>query len=159
MLCFVVKVVFTLIMICPLLSCRDKQASNAGSGPEFFGFSHPTILNLIQNLPEAEKCSKFKRMSFEGPLKRSTKSKTGGTKKKLQKLSTMKSVKKGMSPKPFYATPSKGPTSPLGDPSLAPVIVNRQLSSLGLGLDSSSGLSSDSDESGSESDKLVIDMS
>lgn len=82
-----------------------------------------------------------------------------GTKKKLQKLSAMKSVKKGMSPKPFYVTPAKGPISPLGDPSLAPVIVNRQLSTLGLGLDSSSGLTSDSDDSGSDSDKLVIDMS
>ena len=142
-----------------LLPCRDKQASNAGSGPEFFGFSHPTILNLIQNLPDADKCTKFKRMSFEGPLKRSAKSKTSGTKKKLQKFSAAKSGKKGISPKPFYATPAKGPTSPLGDPSLAPVIVNRQLSTLGLGLDSSSGLTSDSDDSGSDSDKLVIDMS
>ncbi|KAJ8030094.1 Transforming growth factor beta regulator 1 [Holothuria leucospilota] len=36
-----------------------------GSGAEFFGISNPTICNLIQNLPDADKCHSYKRMQFE----------------------------------------------------------------------------------------------
>jgi len=35
------------------------------SGPEMFGFSHPTIAKLIQELPGAEKCDKYQRQVFE----------------------------------------------------------------------------------------------
>lgn len=46
---------------------RGRDASNTGSGPEFFGFSHPTIQYLIQNLPGARKCSKYQWVKFELP--------------------------------------------------------------------------------------------
>ncbi|KAJ8022073.1 Transforming growth factor beta regulator 1 [Holothuria leucospilota] len=36
-----------------------------GSGAEFFGISNPTICNLIQNQPDADKCHSYKRMQFE----------------------------------------------------------------------------------------------
>ena len=34
-------------------------------GPEFFGFSHPTIQNLIQSCPGARKCSSYEWQKFE----------------------------------------------------------------------------------------------
>lgn len=46
---------------------RGRDASNTGSGPEFFGFSHPTIQYLIQSLPGARKCSKYQWVKFELP--------------------------------------------------------------------------------------------
>ncbi|XP_071450770.1 transforming growth factor beta regulator 1 [Hetaerina americana] len=36
-----------------------------GRGPEFFGFSHPTIQNLIQSSPGTRKCSNYKWIKFE----------------------------------------------------------------------------------------------
>ena len=50
------------------MSChRERAATNTGSGPEFFGFSHPTIQNLIQHLPGAEKCSKYQWVDYDAP--------------------------------------------------------------------------------------------
>ena len=46
---------------------RGRDASNTGSGPEFFGFSHPTIQYLIQSLPGARKCIKYQWVKFELP--------------------------------------------------------------------------------------------
>ncbi|KAL2651214.1 hypothetical protein R1flu_019342 [Riccia fluitans] len=34
------------------------------SGPEYFGFANPTIARLIQQLPDSEKCSKYKRQDY-----------------------------------------------------------------------------------------------
>lgn len=51
--------------ICSVI--RGRDASNTGSGPEFFGFSHPTIQYLIQSLPGARKCSKYQWVKFELP--------------------------------------------------------------------------------------------
>jgi hypothetical protein len=56
-----------------LLNLRGKEATNTGSGPEFFGFSHPTIQYLLQSLPNARKCAKYQWVKFELP-----KSKTSG---------------------------------------------------------------------------------
>lgn len=36
-----------------------------GKGAEFFGFSHPTIQNLIQNLPGVKKCTNYRLIRFE----------------------------------------------------------------------------------------------
>ncbi len=39
---------------------RSKSLTNiVPSGADFFGFSHPTIQNLIQSCPGARKCSKW----------------------------------------------------------------------------------------------------
>lgn len=53
---------------------RDKTATNSGSGPEFFGYSNPTILNLLQKMPDAKNCSKYKFVRFAEPQRRSKKS-------------------------------------------------------------------------------------
>ncbi|XP_013415518.1 transforming growth factor beta regulator 1 [Lingula anatina] len=36
-----------------------------GKGPDFFGFSHPTIQNLIQNCPGVKKCISYHWVKFE----------------------------------------------------------------------------------------------
>ena len=56
-----------------MLTCRDKQATNSGSGPEFFGYSNPTVLNLLQKMPDAKNCSKYKFVRFAEPQRRSKK--------------------------------------------------------------------------------------
>lgn len=140
--------------------CRDKQATNAGSGPEFFGFSHPTIMSLIQDMEGADKCNKYKRTDFLMATSRGGGQGGGGGGKIPSKGSTTtnsnskrkKPSAKGLgSTKAFYKT-TKRETSTPSDPSLAPVVINRQLSSLQR--DSSSDGSSSDDSS--EPD-LVID--
>jgi hypothetical protein len=34
------------------------------SGPEMFGFSHPTIARLIQEMPGAERCKQYEKQAF-----------------------------------------------------------------------------------------------
>ena len=41
------------------------MAALGDKGADFFGFSHPTIQNLIQSLPGARKCSRYKWMKYE----------------------------------------------------------------------------------------------
>ena len=38
---------------------RNRDHSNAASGPDYFGFSQPTIMRLIQDLPNADKCKDY----------------------------------------------------------------------------------------------------
>nr|CAD7454402.1 unnamed protein product [Timema tahoe] len=47
------------------LSLGFEVVSTRGRGPEFFGFSHPTILNLIQSSPGTRKCTSYKWSRFE----------------------------------------------------------------------------------------------
>nr|CAD7577538.1 unnamed protein product [Timema californicum] len=47
------------------LSLGFEVVSTRGRGPEFFGFSHPTILNLIQSSPGTRKCASYKWSRFE----------------------------------------------------------------------------------------------
>ncbi|XP_067009940.2 transforming growth factor beta regulator 1 isoform X2 [Anabrus simplex] len=42
-----------------------EVVNTQGRGPEFFGFSHPTIQNLIQSSPGTRKCSAYKWSKFE----------------------------------------------------------------------------------------------
>ncbi|KAI8918001.1 F/Y rich C-terminus-domain-containing protein, partial [Entophlyctis helioformis] len=39
---------------------RNREHSNSASGPDYFGFSQPTIQKLIQELPNANLCSSYK---------------------------------------------------------------------------------------------------
>ncbi|KAJ1664725.1 hypothetical protein EV178_003882 [Coemansia sp. RSA 1646] len=38
---------------------RHREHSNSASGPDYFGFSHPTIAKMIQDLPGADKCKAY----------------------------------------------------------------------------------------------------
>jgi len=42
-----------------------KRMFAAISGPEYFGFSQPTVAKLIQDLPNADKCERYKMKQFE----------------------------------------------------------------------------------------------
>ncbi|KAJ9072033.1 hypothetical protein DSO57_1031384 [Entomophthora muscae] len=44
---------------------RQLKITNSGSGPEFTGFSHPTIAWMIQCLPNVKKCSDYRWQEFE----------------------------------------------------------------------------------------------
>ncbi|KAM6946460.1 transforming growth factor beta regulator 1 [Aplochiton taeniatus] len=49
-----------------IASMRSKPAAPImPSGADFFGFSHPTIQNLIQSCPGARKCSNYQWIRFE----------------------------------------------------------------------------------------------
>ena len=43
---------------------RNKETSNSASGPDYFGFSHPVIAKLIQELPNADKCIGYIKQEF-----------------------------------------------------------------------------------------------
>ncbi|KAJ1646255.1 hypothetical protein LPJ64_002225 [Coemansia asiatica] len=38
---------------------RQREHSNSASGPDYFGFSHPTIAKMIQDLPSADRCRTY----------------------------------------------------------------------------------------------------
>ena len=124
---------FFFVIISPII--RDKQATNSGSGPEFFGYSNPTILNLLQKMPDAKKCSKYKFVRFAEPCRRGVgggrrvASGGGGDMKKanfkpkaaMKKIKKISPAKKTVSTKPIYLTGSKGPSSSISSTTITPV--------------------------------------
>ncbi|KAJ2011623.1 hypothetical protein IWW57_006563 [Coemansia sp. S610] len=42
----------------------QREHSNSASGPDYFGFSHPTIAKMIQDLPGAERCRAYIMQHF-----------------------------------------------------------------------------------------------
>jgi hypothetical protein len=40
---------------------RQKDSSNAISGPEYYGFSNPTVREMIEELPNVDKCTKYRK--------------------------------------------------------------------------------------------------
>ena len=162
--------------------CRDRQATNSGSGPEFFGYSNPTILNLLQKLPNAGRCLKYKFIKFDSSVKPVAKSKTkrksaAPGKQRGEKAEGLQTKKQrlSVSPKPAdssSAVPVASVTvrdSAVGvnsgqnintatDPSLAPVLGAAGMSQLGM--DVGMGLSSSSGEwSSSETEhELTVDL-
>lgn len=44
---------------------RNRSHSNSASGPDYFGFSHPTIAKMIQDLPNAKRCRNYRWQQFE----------------------------------------------------------------------------------------------
>ncbi|KAJ2722086.1 hypothetical protein GGI07_003528 [Coemansia sp. Benny D115] len=43
---------------------RQREHSNSASGPDYFGFSHPTIAKMIQDLPDADRCRSYIMQHF-----------------------------------------------------------------------------------------------
>lgn len=156
---------------------RDRQATNSGSGPEFFGYSNPTILNLLQKLPNAGRCSKYKFIKFDSPVRPTAKSvtKQKGTKQqKGDKVEGPQTKKQKLVPSP-KPDPSSSVTvtsssvrggrvavyhgrhSTPTDPSLAPVLGPGMSQ---FGLETGMGLYSSSEEwSSSETEQeLTVDL-
>eukprot|EP00794_Sanderia_malayensis_P010777 gene10777-11930_t len=52
-----------------LNKARGKETTNTGSGPEFFGYSHPTVQYLIQSIADVTRLEKYKWVKFELPSK------------------------------------------------------------------------------------------
>ncbi|KAJ3086800.1 hypothetical protein HK102_012433 [Quaeritorhiza haematococci] len=52
---------------------RKREHSNSASGPDYFGFSQPTVAKLIQDLPNAHKCKNYVWQEFEVIRGRGTK--------------------------------------------------------------------------------------
>lgn len=44
---------------------RHREHSNSASGPDYYGFKHPTIAKLIQDLPGSEKLKYYIPQQFE----------------------------------------------------------------------------------------------
>lgn len=40
---------------------RERKSSNTISGPEYFGLTNPFVKEMIEELPNAEKCTKYKK--------------------------------------------------------------------------------------------------
>lgn len=158
-------------------SHRDKQATNSGSGPEFFGYSNPTILNLLQKMPEAKKCAKYKFVRFAEPSRRG-----GGGQKALDgkgrrlntKAKVLKKVKKTLPTKrrfdpnlfdtsrPLTAGPKRPlPATAVSDssPAIAPVLgTARHTQDVQYGMEVVNLSYSSSDDSSSATDnELIID--
>ncbi|KAJ2380291.1 hypothetical protein GGI05_006357, partial [Coemansia sp. RSA 2603] len=43
---------------------RQREHSNSASGPDYFGFSHPTIAKMIQDLPGTDRCRAYITQHF-----------------------------------------------------------------------------------------------
>ena len=167
-----------LILMFPLfhpVSCRDKQATNSGSGPEFFGYSNPTVLNLLQKMPDAKKCPKYKFVRFAEPSRRGGRKVVSNSNSEIKKVSgsstkskgIVSKVKKGMSSKKSVAPKSaysnsltKGSRSNSNSIAIAPILGSRdsQVGYRGLGSIDEDSLDSSSSELTSATDnELVID--
>ncbi|KAJ3163155.1 hypothetical protein HDU86_002324 [Geranomyces michiganensis] len=52
---------------------RQRDTSNSASGPDYFGISHPTVLALIQELPNVSLCENYVIQEFEEGMGRISK--------------------------------------------------------------------------------------
>lgn len=44
---------------------RQKESANAISGPEYYGFSHPVVIEMIEEMDGVDECSRYKRRHKE----------------------------------------------------------------------------------------------
>jgi hypothetical protein len=164
------------IVLKAINKARDRQATNSGSGPEFFGYSNPTILNLLQKLPNAGRCAKYKFIKFDSPVKsnaaksrsRQQKGTAGlGKQQRGEKPRTGKQMRLSVSPRPVaqsgtLTVVSGGVRAGGGggvptDPSLAPVLGPGMVQ---LGLETGMGLYSSSEgwSSSNSEHELTVDL-
>ncbi|XP_065888716.1 transforming growth factor beta regulator 1-like [Dysidea avara] len=79
------------ILLKAINKARGKDATNTGSGPEFFGYSHPVIVNLLQKLPDVSLCTKYKPMKFQ-EVSRATSTRPSPKSKKTVATASIKSL-------------------------------------------------------------------
>ncbi|KAG0051504.1 hypothetical protein BGZ83_003625 [Gryganskiella cystojenkinii] len=77
---------------------RRRDHSNSASGPDYYGFSHATIAKMIQDLPNADKCTSYIMHRFEeippAPVSTPTTSVTTAGTNEKRKISSIARGKK-----------------------------------------------------------------
>jgi predicted SPOUT superfamily RNA methylase MTH1 len=73
---------------------RQRDHSNSASGPDYYGFKHPTIANLIQDLPGARNLKQYVWQTFEEMEPRAAKGVMAAAEKKRGNLEQMGSANK-----------------------------------------------------------------
>ncbi|KAI8384397.1 F/Y-rich N-terminus-domain-containing protein, partial [Radiomyces spectabilis] len=68
---------------------RNREHSNSASGPDYYGFKHPTIAKLIQDLPGAENLKHYVWQNFEEMEPRAAKGVMAAAEKKRGNLEQM----------------------------------------------------------------------
>ncbi|KAI9366510.1 F/Y-rich N-terminus-domain-containing protein [Pilaira anomala] len=68
---------------------RQRDHSNSASGPDYYGFKHPTIANLIQALPGARSLKQYVWQTFEEMEPRAAKGVMAAAEKKRGNLEQM----------------------------------------------------------------------
>ncbi|RCI01246.1 hypothetical protein CU098_001536, partial [Rhizopus stolonifer] len=68
---------------------RNRDHSNSASGPDYYGFKHPTIANLIQDLPGAKDLKQYVWQNFEEMEPRAAKGVMAAAEKKRGNLEQM----------------------------------------------------------------------
>jgi len=73
---------------------RNLERSNSASGPDYYGFTHPTVAKMIQDLPNADKCRNYVWQEFEVMQERTAAGVAAAAQKKLENLVKMGSANK-----------------------------------------------------------------
>lgn len=68
---------------------RHREHSNSASGPDYYGFKHPTIASLIQDLPGAKDLEQYVWQTFEEMEPRAAKGVMAAAEKKRDNLEQM----------------------------------------------------------------------
>lgn len=68
---------------------RHRDHSNSASGPDYYGFKHPTIANLIQDLPGAKDLPHYVWQNFEEMEPKAAKGVMAAAEKKRGNLEQM----------------------------------------------------------------------
>lgn len=71
---------------------RHREHSNSASGPDYYGFKHPTIAKLIQDLPGAKNLKQYVWQTFEEMEPRAAKGVMAAAEKKRGNLEQMGSA-------------------------------------------------------------------
>lgn len=77
---------------------RHREHSNSASGPDYYGFKHPTIAKLIQDLPGAKNLKQYVWQSFEEMEPRAAKGVMAAAEKKRGNLEQMGSANRKVPP-------------------------------------------------------------
>lgn len=68
---------------------RQREHSNSASGPDYYGFKHPTIAKMIQDLPGANQLTNYVWQNFEEMEPRAAKGVMAAAEKKRDNLEQM----------------------------------------------------------------------
>lgn len=73
---------------------RHREHSNSASGPDYYGFKHPTIAKMIQDLPGARQLKNYVWQDFEEMEPRAAKGVMAAAEKKRDNLEQIRSGRK-----------------------------------------------------------------